>query len=49
MSNVKVQKDNGIYAEVIAHSVSPQGKEIVTVAVKYGLFVHAEFLRHRQL
>ena len=49
MSNVKVEKDNGIYAEVIAHSVSPQGKEIVTVAVKYGLIVHAEFLRHRQL
>lgn len=45
----KVEKENGIYAEVVAHSKSPSGAEIVTIAVKYGLFVHAEFLRHRML
>lgn len=49
IANTRVEKENGIYAEVIAHSVSPKGKEIVTVAVKYGLIVHAEFLRHRML
>lgn len=41
---------NGGYAEVIAHSVcGTTGKEIKTVNVKYGLIVHAEFLRHRLL
>lgn len=46
---VKVEKDNGIYAEVIKHSSTEHGKEIATVAVKYGLIVHSELLRHRML
>lgn len=44
-----IDEHSGISAEVVAHSTSPEGKEILTVNVKYGLFVHAEFLRHRSL
>ncbi len=42
-------KSGGVSCEVIQHSISPQGKEILTVSVKYGLIIHSEFLRHRQL
>lgn len=43
-----VEGTNGITAEVIAHSKSSvNGKEVATLKVKYGLIVHAEFLRHR--
>jgi hypothetical protein len=40
---------NGISAEVVEHSISEAGQKVVTVALKYGLIIHAEFLRHRQL
>lgn len=43
----KYYSDNGTYAEVVAHSVSPEGKEIITYSLKYGLIVHSEKLRHR--
>lgn len=46
MGNVVVGK-NGITAEVVQHSKSPEGKSIVTMCIKYGLIVHGEFLRHR--
>ena len=39
-----------ITAEVVAHSVSAEtNQEIATVKVRYGLIVHSELLRHRQL
>ena len=37
-----------IKADVVAHSKHPEtGKEIVTLNVTYGLYIHAEMLRHR--
>lgn len=47
--NIKIETPNGGYAEVIQHSVSPEGKEIITFSVKYGLIVHSEWIRHRLL
>lgn len=38
-----------ITAKVIAHSISPKGKEIVTFEVEYPRMVHAELLTHRSL
>lgn len=47
---MKVFTPNGGYAELVQKSkCSVTGKEILTVSVKYGLIVHAEFLRHRLL
>lgn len=46
MDNI-VKGKNGIQAQVVQHSISPEGKEVVTFNVKYGLIVHAEELRHR--
>lgn len=46
---MKVEGKNGITAEVVQHSISETGKEIITFNVKYGLIVHAEQLRHRLL
>lgn len=40
---------NGISAEVVEHSISEAGHKVVTVALKYGLIIHSEFLRHRTL
>lgn len=36
-----------IEARVIAHSVSPKGKSIITFQLKYPRFIHAEVLTHR--
>ena len=47
MNKVIVEGKNGIQAEVVQHSISPEGKEVITFNVKYGLIVHAEQLRHR--
>lgn len=47
--NIIVEGDNGIKAEVVQHSISPEGKEIITFNVSYGLIVHAEQIRHRLL
>lgn len=41
-----VKGANGISAQVIADSIC-NGKRITTLSLKYGLIVHAEFLRHR--
>lgn len=47
---MKVSTPNGGYAELVQKSkCAKTGKEILTVSVKYGLIVHAEFLRHRLL
>lgn len=46
---MKVTGKNGVSAEVVEHSISEAGHKVVTVSLKYGLFVHAEFLRHRTL
>ncbi len=47
--NKTFKSDNGCTAQVVQHSISPEGKEIITFNVKYALIVHAEALRHRQL
>jgi len=44
---MKVEGMNGISAEVVQHSISPSGKEIITFNIEYGLIIHAEMLRHR--
>lgn len=36
-----------IEAKVIAHSVSPVGKEIITFQLVYPRFIHSEFMTHR--
>jgi hypothetical protein len=46
----KVFTPNGGYAEVVQQSkCAVTGKLITTFSVKYGLIIHAEFLRHRML
>tara|TARA_Y100000310_G_C20649104_1_gene798360 strand:- start:1050 stop:2012 length:963 start_codon:yes stop_codon:yes gene_type:complete len=46
---IRCEQPSGTYAEVVQHSASPNGAELLTVSVKYPLLIHAEFLRHRQL
>lgn len=48
---MRVVGENGIYAELVQHSADDRdaNNEVLTVNVKYGLIIHAEFLRHRQL
>jgi hypothetical protein len=38
-----------IKAEVIADSVSPQGRRLTTFKLRYMRFIHAEFMTHRKL
>lgn len=38
-----------IEAKIIAHSVAPNGQQIVTWELQYQRFIHAEFLTHRLL
>lgn len=45
-SKVIVGKGN-ISAEVVAHSVTEWGKEIVTFALEYPRFIHGELMTHR--
>lgn len=37
----------GITAKIIEHSVSPQGKELVTFELEYPRFIHGELMTHR--
>lgn len=37
----------GITAKIIAHSIAPNGQQIVTFELEYQRFIHAEFLTHR--
>lgn len=48
---IKVEGKNGVYAELVQHSCDKNNpdSDLLTVSVKYGLMVHAEALRHRQL
>lgn len=47
---VKVVTPEGISAEIVEHSKSKHdGSEIVTVNLRYGLIIHAEWLRHRMI
>ena len=39
----------GIHATVIAHSVNPYGKELVTYQLLYPRFIHSEFMTHRMI
>lgn len=48
-NNSRKYTPNGGYAEVVKHSVTESGKEIITFSLKYGLIVHAELLRHKLL
>ncbi|WKV20501.1 putative FAD-dependent thymidylate synthase [Pseudomonas phage 16Q] len=36
-----------ITAKIIAHSIAPNGQQIVTFELEYQRFIHAEFLTHR--
>jgi hypothetical protein len=47
--NRTIEGKNGISATLVSLSSKDTGEQIATVAVKYGLIVHAEFLRHRML
>ena len=43
---VKVTTPEGISAEIVEHSKSAHdGSEIITVNLRYGLIIHAEWLR----
>lgn len=46
---MKVRGLNGISAEVVQDSISPDGKRVTSLNLKYGLIIHAEHLRHRLL
>lgn len=48
MSNVIVEGRAGIRVEVVLHSISEAGKEIITFLVDHPRIVHAEELKHRQ-
>lgn len=45
----EVVTDHGIRVKLVSQSKSIKGKPIYTFNVTYGLFIHAEFLRHRLL
>lgn len=47
--SIVVNGKNGIRAEIVQDSISPSGKRVTTLNVKYGLIIHAESLRHRLL
>ena len=36
-----------ISAKIVAHSITPAGKEIITWELEYPRFIHAEFMTHR--
>ena len=42
--SIKVETSNGGYAEVVKHSVTESGKEILTVSLKYGLIINNKTL-----
>lgn len=48
--SIKVSTPEGINAEIVEHSKSAHdGSEIITVNLRYGLIIHAEWLRHRMI
>lgn len=44
---IKVEGKGNISAEIVADSVSPEGKRITTYALEYPRFIHSEFMTHR--
>jgi thymidylate synthase ThyX len=36
-----------IKAQIIEHSVSPRGKELITIELEYPRFIHGELMTHR--
>ena len=44
---IKVEGKGDITAEIVADSVSPQGKRITTYVLEYPRFIHSEFMTHR--
>lgn len=48
MANIVVEGKAGIRVEVVLHSISEAGKEIITFLVDHPRIVHAEELKHRQ-
>lgn len=49
MDKIVMSNGKGISAEIVEHSITEDGKEIITYNLRYGLLIHAEFLRHRML
>lgn len=47
MSNIVVEGKSGIRVEVVLHSITEQGQEIITFLRDYPRIVHAEDLKHR--
>lgn len=47
-NNIVVEGKAGIRVEVVLHSISEQGKEIITFLVDHPRIIHAEELKHRQ-
>jgi hypothetical protein len=47
-NNIVVEGKAGIRVEVVLHSISEAGKEIITFLVDHPRIVHAEELKHRQ-
>jgi hypothetical protein len=48
LNNIVVEGKGGIRVEVVLHSISEAGKEIITFLVDHPRIVHAEELKHRQ-
>ena len=44
---IKVEGNGNISAEVVADSISPEGKRITTYVLEYPRFIHSEFMTHR--
>ena len=44
---IKVEGKGDISAEVVADSISPEGKRITTYVLEYPRFIHSEFMTHR--
>lgn len=42
-----IYENQGFQAKVIEHSISPHGKELITLQLRYPRLVHSEFMTHR--
>lgn len=45
--NKKFEGKGGIYAQVIADSINPQGDRLTTLQLHYHRYIHSEFMTHR--
>jgi len=46
---IQIDGLKGITASIIAHSISPDGQEILTYQLHYPRIIHSEFMTHRML